>query len=195
MAELTQKENLKLSGIIGDGLAPGETFPEPEESQYKKTAPAIIGRLPRIRFPDEPPEATPVPEPKPEKPEHDKKITNPDMSQIELKRGKYSIIWETGKTIKFVKFTDKNIIVKIDDKNKRVKVHSITENKGKINTVITVIDNPIPLLLIGYAVLGLAGLTAGAFFVSEVNELSDNLTNAAIIGGVVYVLYLFKDKI
>lgn len=115
-----------------------------------------------------------------------------NIDYANLTKGKYRIKWESSKILDKREITNTKTFISVDGIEKQIAVDSIKIDGNSVISEINILQNPIPLLMVGYAILGIAGLTAGTFFVSEVNELADNTGNLLIIGGVILVIINYK---
>jgi hypothetical protein len=110
----------------------------------------------------------------------------------DLTKGRYRIKWEGSKNLDERIINKSRTIISVDGIKKQVLIHSIKIKGTEVIADISILQNPIPLIMVGYAILGVAGLTAGSFFVSEVNELASNTMPLIMIGGAIFIIINFK---
>lgn len=122
------------------------------------------------------------------------------ISDAMLKRGAYIVRGFMDPKNSDGSFQQNEIItVPIDGERKRVYIHKVDisaaewigEKKlSKFTIVITVIDNPVPIVPIVYGVSAMGTLVAGWFFVDKVEEFTETSTGSIITLGAAAALTL-----
>ena len=107
----------------------------------------------------------------------------------------YKIVYknDSGKpfTIKSVK--NLKVFANVDGEKKPIIIHDVRSNdrESTVTFDITIVKNPIPLLILGYALLGTVVAGSTGFMLHEVNETSKTLLPLLIAGAGVY-LFIIK---
>ena len=129
------------------------------------------------------------------------KLTIPDkMLKIErsLKRGRYQITYknENKKPFEFKPVKNKRIFVNVNAEKKPMVINDVRRNikDATVTFDVTVVENPIPLLIIGYALLGTVFAGTTGFMLHEVNETSKTLLPLLIVGGGIYLFMVIKKR-
>ena len=175
--EISKGEQIRLTSIINN-----QAIPVPDFDIDRIRKPVFDDNRPIKPNPEN--DRDQMPQPKPE----DNKQPKARFER-NLTKGKWRIKWESTKKLDPVKFANESTVINVDGIEKRVKIHSMEVKDNYVIAEINILENPIPLLLVGYAILGVAGLSAGGFFISEVNELTSNTGSWVLIGGAFYLVY------
>jgi hypothetical protein len=119
-------------------------------------------------------------------------------SVVLLKRGSYRIQGEMENYDLAKLEINKSIAIPVDGEFKRIFIHKLDvqkptkgadgSQKSRFTAVITVIDNPVPIIPIIYGVSIIGSLTAGWFFVDKVQKFGDTFTGRTITFLTVVVL-------
>lgn len=133
--------------------------------------------------------------------ESEKKVSIPDKKlkvERELKRGRYQIIYkkEDHKSFNVKRVKNKKVYVNVDGQKKPLVINRVSTNikQGTIAFDVTIIDNPIPLVIVGYALLGTVVAGSTGFLLHEVNESSKTLLPLLIVGGGLYLFMVVRKR-
>jgi len=130
-----------------------------------------------------------------------KKLSIPDkMLKVErtLKRGRYQIVYkkEDNKSFNLKPVKNKKVFVNVDGEQKPLVINGVSQNikDGTVTFDVTVLQNPIPLIIVGYALLGTVFATTTGFMLHEVNETSKTLLPLLLVGGGIYIFMVIKKR-